>query len=96
MSTGELTAAPRAETAETPVARVHVPKRSLAGDLRAVKIVWQREMIRFSRDRMRMVTSLFQPLLFLFVLGTGLSSLVSATTPGVNFKTFLFPGVLAT
>ena len=92
MTTGELTATPRAET---PVARVHVPARSLAGDLRAVKIVWQREMIRFSRDRMRMVTSLFQPLLFLFVLGSGLSRLASAGTHGVDLRTFVYPGVLA-
>jgi ABC-2 type transport system permease protein len=92
MTTGELSAAPRAET---PVARVHVPTRSLAGDLRAIKIVWQREMIRFSRDRMRMVTSLFQPLLFLFVLGSGLSRLASAGTHGVDLRTFVYPGVLA-
>ena len=56
MTTGELTAAPAAPAA--PVARVHVPARSLRGDVRAVKIVWQRELIRFSRDRMRIVTSL--------------------------------------
>jgi ABC-2 type transport system permease protein len=52
-------------------------------------------MIRFSRDRMRMVTSLFQPLLFLFVLGSGLSRLASAGTHGVDLRTFVFPGVLA-
>jgi ABC-2 type transport system permease protein len=92
MTTGELTAAGRSGT---PVARVHVPARSLAGDLRAIKIVWQREMIRFSRDRMRMVTSLFQPLLFLFVLGSGLSRLASAGTHGVDLRTFVYPGVLA-
>jgi ABC-2 type transport system permease protein len=94
VTTGELTAAGRAET-ETPVARVHVPARSLAGDLRAIKIVWQREMIRFSRDRMRMITSLLQPLLFLFVLGSGLSRLASAGTHGVDLRTFVYPGVLA-
>jgi ABC-2 type transport system permease protein len=95
MTTGELTAGGRAESPETPVARVHVPARSLAGDLRAIKIVWQREMIRFSRDRMRMVTSLLQPLLFLFVLGSGLSRLASAGTHGVDLRTFVYPGVLA-
>ena len=58
-------------------------------------VVWQREMIRFGQDRARIVSSLVQPLLFLFVLGTGLSSLVSAPTGGVDFRTFLFPGVLA-
>jgi ABC-2 type transport system permease protein len=96
MSTGELTAGARDEgRAGTPIPRVHVPARSLGGDLRAIKIVWQREMIRFSRDRMRMVTSLFQPLLFLFLLGSGLSRLASAGTHGVDLRTFVFPGVLA-
>jgi ABC-2 type transport system permease protein len=76
--------------------RVAVPERSLRSDLRAVSIVWRREMIRFRRDRLRAVTSLIQPLLFLLVLGTGLSSLARGSMPpGVNFRTFIFPGVLA-
>ena len=92
MTTGELTGAP---ASAPPVARVRVPGRSLRGDLRAIKIVWQRELIRFSRDRMRIVTALFQPLLFLFVLGSGLSRLASAGTHGVDLRTFVYPGVLA-
>ena len=76
--------------------RVSVPERSLRADLRAVSIVWRRELIRFKRDRLRAVTSLVQPLLFLLVLGTGLSSLARGSMPaGVNFKTFIYPGVLA-
>jgi ABC-2 type transport system permease protein len=75
-----------------PVARVHVPARSWRGDLRAIKIVWQRELIRFSQDRLRIVTSLVQPFLFLFVLGTGLSRI--ASTHGVSLRTFVYPGVL--
>jgi ABC-2 type transport system permease protein len=71
-----------------------VPTRSLTGELRAIRVVWRRELIRFSRDRLRILTSLVQPFLFLFVLGTGLSSLASAGTHGVNFKTFVYPGVL--
>ncbi len=76
------------------IARVHVPTRSLRSELRAIRVVWRRELIRFSRDRLRILTSLVQPFLFLFVLGTGLSSLASAGTHGVNFKTFIYPGVL--
>jgi ABC-2 type transport system permease protein len=64
--------------------------------LRAVKVVWQREMIRWGRDRGRLVSGLVQPLLLLFVLGNGLSGLVRASTGGVDFTTFLFPGILAT
>jgi daunorubicin resistance ABC transporter membrane protein len=76
--------------------RVAVPEHTFRSDLRAVSIVWQRELIRFRRDRLRAVTSLIQPLLFLLVLGTGLSSLASGSMPpGVSFKAFIYPGVLA-
>ena len=76
------------------IVRVSVPKRSLASELRAIKIVWQRELIRYTSDRLRIVTTLVQPLLFLFVLGSGLQHLASAGTHGVNLKTFLYPGIL--
>lgn len=75
---------------------VRVPVISLRHETRAAFVVWQRELIRFTKDRARMVSTLVQPLLFLFVLGVGLSSIVRAGTGSVDFKTFLFPGVLAT
>ena len=76
--------------------RVAVPERSIRADLRAVSIVWRRELIRFRTDRLRAITSLVQPVLFLFVLGTGLSRLASRGLPvGVDFRTFIYPGVLA-
>ena len=78
-----------------PVARVRVPVRTSTNELRAVKIVRQRELIRFSTDRLRMITSLVQPFLFLFVLGSGLSRLTQGSTGGLNLKTFLYPGILA-
>jgi len=76
------------------LAAVRVPTRTGRSELRAIKVVWKRELIRFSRDRLRILTSLMQPFLFLFVLGTGLSKLASAGTHGVNLKTFVYPGVL--
>ena len=95
-SAASVTAPPGGTPPQAPrhVARVHVPARSLRGELRAIRVVWKRELIRFSRDRLRILTSLVQPFLFLFVLGTGLSTLASAGTHGVNFKTFIYPGVL--
>jgi ABC-2 type transport system permease protein len=84
------------ELALTETIRVAVPERSLRHDLRAVSIVWRRELIRFRTDRLRAVTSLVQPILFLFVLGTGLSRLASHGLPaGVHFSTFIYSGVLA-
>jgi ABC-2 type transport system permease protein len=80
----------------TELIRVAVPERSIRADLRAVSIVWRRELIRFRSDRLRAVTSLVQPVLFLFILGTGLSRLAARGMPaGVDLKTFIYPGVLA-
>src|SRR2546426_3070338 len=76
------------------LARVRVPARGARGELRAVKVVWRRELIRFVRDPLRMLTSLMQPFLFLFVLGTGLSRIAAAGTHGVDLRTFVYPGVL--
>src|SRR5580700_1418209 len=98
--------ATQTEPAEVPAAadvatmvdqiRVAVPERGLRHDLRAVSIVWRRELIRFRTDRLRAVTSLVQPFLFLFILGTGLSRLAGGSMPpDVDFKTFIYPGVLA-
>jgi ABC-2 type transport system permease protein len=81
--------------ARAPVVRVSVPERSWRSELRAVKIVWRRAIIRYRSDRLRIATSLVQPLLFLFVLGSGLQQLSHAGTHGVNLKTFIYPGVLA-
>jgi len=66
----------------------------VSDDLRAVRIVWKRELIRFARNRLRIITSLVQPVLFLFVLGTGLSGIV-VSSAHFNFRTFMFPGVIA-
>src|SRR3954447_8433974 len=71
------------------------PGFGLRHELRAIRVVWQREMIRFGRDRLRVVTSLIQPVLFLFVLGTGLSSITTGTVDNINLRTFMFPGALS-
>ncbi len=76
------------------VAPVRVAQGTLADDWRAVKVVWKRELLRFRRNKPRIVTSLAQPILFLFVLGTGLSHLIPGGS-GFDFRTFMFPGVIS-
>jgi ABC-2 type transport system permease protein len=93
-TTTPQTGVPAPRHPEHELASVRVPVRSVRSELRAIKSVWKRELIRFWRDKLRMITSLVQPFLFLFVLGTGLSAIASAGTKGVNFKTFVYPGVL--
>jgi ABC-2 type transport system permease protein len=89
---------PAGDAPRPPVVSVVVPARSWHHDLRAIKVVWQREMIRFLSDRLRIVTVLIQPALYLFVLGSGLSSITRLGSGGgaspFNFRTFIFPGAL--
>ncbi len=69
-------------------------RSDLGSELRTVGMVWERELIRFVRTRTRILSSFIQPILFLFVLGYGMSTLVG-TTEGFTFKKFVFPGIVA-
>ncbi|PYR36518.1 MAG: ABC transporter [Acidobacteria bacterium] len=65
-------------------------------NLKGAYTIWYRDVLRFLRDRARILASLGQPLLFLFVFGTGLAPAMSATTGGaLDFRQFMFPGILA-
>jgi ABC-2 type transport system permease protein len=66
----------------------------LSHDLRASKVVWKREMIRFLRNRGQIAMSLVQPVAYLLILGTGLSALMPSSGPHADYRTYLFPGVL--
>jgi len=77
------------------VVQVRVPARSATSELRAIKILWQRDLIRYFSDKLRIFTSLIQPALLLFVLGTGLSQLTSNSIDGLNLRTYFYPGILA-
>ena len=71
-----------------------MPDTNLRDEVRTAWMVWQRELIRYERTRVRILSGFIQPILFLFVLGVGMSTLVG-TTGGFNFKKFLFPGIVA-
>lgn len=81
---------------DRPVVPVLVARAGFRRDVQAVKVVMHRELIRFSQDRLRFASALVQPVLFLFVLGTGLSSLTDRATGDVDLQTFMYPGILAT
>jgi ABC-2 type transport system permease protein len=76
------------------VVSVRVAERTWRSEARAVHSVWHRDLIRFVGNRAQTMTWQIQPLLFLFVLGSGLQSLAAASTGGVDLKTFMFPGVI--
>jgi ABC-2 type transport system permease protein len=79
-------------------ASVSRPYRAGGGFLGAIYIVWWRDMLRYWRDRARVIASLAQPLLYLVIFGTGLASSLGggfAAGSGLSYTQFIFPGVMS-
>ena len=89
------------ETAVAPkvAPQTPAPIDTRAASLRAVYIIWYRDILRYWRDRWRLVASLAQPLLFLVVFGSGLSSSLGSggvfgSRGGLSYIQFVFPGII--
>ncbi len=93
------------EAAKISVAVAPPQQRRALVELRGLYIIWYRDLLRWWRDRQRILPSLVQPLLYLFVFGVGLGASLagprtagataSAGALGVSYTTFMYPGVLA-
>jgi ABC-2 type transport system permease protein len=59
----------------------------------AIYILWLRELKRYSRSRAQIIASLGQPMLYLLVLGFGLSPVFKRAGYGSYFQ-FIAPGVI--
>jgi ABC-2 type transport system permease protein len=61
--------------------------------VRAIWILWLRELKRYTRSRAQVVASLGQPLLYLLVLGFGMGPVFERAGEG-NYIQFVAPGVI--
>src|SRR5207237_7591064 len=63
----------------------------------AIATLWRREVLRFVRQRSRLLGALVQPLVFWALLGGGLSpSFRPPGAPtGTTYLAYLYPGILA-
>ena len=61
-------------------------------ELKGIYALWYREVKVFMRERSRVISSIINPLLWLLIIGGGLGSAISFS--GVNFQTFIYPGIL--
>lgn len=61
-------------------------------ELRKIGALWYREVLRYWREKSRIVSSLILPVLWLLVFGSGMRGV---QLPGIqNYQMFIFPGIL--
>ena len=62
-------------------------------EFRGVYTLWLREVKRYLRDRLRIVSGLVTPLLWLIIFGTGIRFSGSIGT-SINYQQYIFPGIV--
>lgn len=70
----------------------------MTNTLHAVGALWRREIVKFVRDRSRLIGALAQPLGFWLLLGLGFQGTFRMPVEGaadVGYMEFLFPGIIA-
>lgn len=65
----------------------------MRGNLNAIYVVVARELIKFSRERGRLIAAFARPLIWLFLVGGGMSRVVTPDM-GIPYMQFIFPGIL--
>lgn len=70
-----------------------VHRSTLWADLLAIYVVCLRELKKFMRQRSRILGTLARPVIWLVLVGMGISPLVTARGP-VSYQQFIFPGIL--
>ena len=62
-------------------------------EFNAIYVIVAREFKKFIRERSRLISAIARPLLWLFIVGAGISRLVPRDT-GVPYTQFIFPGII--
>lgn len=62
-------------------------------ELSAIYVIVARELKKFIRERSRLFSAIARPLLWLFIVGAGISRIVPSDT-GVPYTQFIFPGII--
>jgi ABC-2 type transport system permease protein len=60
---------------------------------RPIYVICQREFIKFFREKSRLLGTLARPVLWLFVVGNGMSALIRPQV-GYSYLQFIFPGMI--
>lgn len=62
-------------------------------EFNAIYVIVAREFKKFIREKSRLFSAIARPLLWLFIVGSGMSRLVPGSA-GVSYTQFIFPGII--
>jgi ABC-2 type transport system permease protein len=62
-------------------------------ELLGIYTLWLREVKRYTRERTRLISAFFQPLLWLVIFGSGMQ-LFSTGNAQLSYQEFIFPGII--
>jgi len=63
-------------------------------DLATTRVLWRRDLSRFWRQPMRVISALGQPVVFWLVIGSGLAATFRIPDLDVGYMEYFFPGVI--
>ena len=62
-------------------------------EINAFRTIWTRELLKWSRKRTELVSTVLQPIIWLAIFGFGMQGSISGTL-GIDYLAFLAPGVV--
>jgi daunorubicin resistance ABC transporter membrane protein len=79
----------------TPVVSARPHASALAQDLAVIGVLWRRDLLRFFREKTRVLGAVAQPAIFWAVIGSGMAGAFRvAGAEGMSYLEYFFPGVV--
>jgi len=69
-------------------------KKYISKEWQAINIIWQRELLLFWRNKIKVFTSVFLPFILVLIMGKGMSAMLPNQILGFDFSHFFYSGVL--
>jgi ABC-2 type transport system permease protein len=63
--------------------------------LRGIWVIAYRDLLRFTGERVRLISAFAMPIIFLVIFGAGFNNVIGQLAPGVDYMKFVYPGIIA-
>lgn len=67
----------------------------MATTFRGLWVIAYRDLLRFTGERVRLISAFAMPIIFLVIFGAGFNNVIGQLAPGVDYMKFVYPGIIA-